>query len=251
MDFYFITSFINMIWQIFTILFVLYRFTSFFSMIYNFILFLGKLLKCVVYVKDQISLYISKKRGYSYLNTEEINGLNERPNNTLFSKIKNWVFRKKTSPNIPLYETRHSYVNLDISSEFVNQNNNTYTHKNYNSSQQSSRLDSDFDYHMNNMINSNYESSEFPLYKNVKSSIYPPTSSVNNSCISQSTQTIEDETVKPSNVNNSNVLLESQFLNRILHTFSYEKEMSESDNDSDSDSDSEFKRALLNSDNNI
>ena len=171
MDFYFLTSVINMFWQIFTILFVLYRFTSFFSMMYNFVLFLGKLLKGIVYVKDQISLYISRKRGYSYLSNDEINGLpNGRPNNSWFIKIKEWIFGKSRGPHIPLYETRTSYMNMNASSNFPERRDRDEI-----SSPRSSRNDVDFENHMNNMLNSNYESSEFYGNKNLRSSsFYPP-----------------------------------------------------------------------------
>jgi hypothetical protein len=111
MDFFFISSLINMIWQIFTILFVLYRFTSFFNMMYNFILFINKIFKGVFYIKDQITIYINKRRGYSYF-TE--NNMDEISNSqkSWFTKLKEWIFNKRSpSPNIPLFETRHSYFN--------------------------------------------------------------------------------------------------------------------------------------------
>ena len=116
MDFFFISSLINMIWQIFTILFVLYRFTSFFNMMYNFILFINKLFRGIFYIKNQITIYINKRRGYSYFTENDINGISNSQK-SWFTKLKEWIFNKRSpSPNIPLFETRHSYFN-SINSE--------------------------------------------------------------------------------------------------------------------------------------
>ena len=53
-DIYLINTVINIIWYIFSILFVLYKFTSFFKYIYNFGKFLGKLTQNIFYVKDLV-----------------------------------------------------------------------------------------------------------------------------------------------------------------------------------------------------
>lgn len=253
MDFYLLTSVINMFWQIFTILFVLYRFTSFFSMMYNFFLFLSKILKGVVYVKDQISLYISRKRGYSYLSNDEINGLpNGRPNNSWFTKIKEWVFRKSTDSHIPLYETRTSYMNMNASSNFPEREEV--------SSPRSSKNDFDFENHMNNMMNPNYQSSEFYGNKNLKSSIYPPQLDNRKSqsqpiessltptvpltpTVSKSSLTDANKTAnKPFNVDDSNMLFNSQFLIKMLQPFSSNEQIEKDENKD------ELEKALLNSD---
>lgn len=246
MDFYFITSFINMVWQIFTILFVLYRFTSFFSMMYNFILFLGKLLKGVVYIKDQVSRYIAKKRGYSYLSSEEINGLN-RHNESWFDKIKSWIFGKPRRTNIPLYETRTSFVHNVAESDFHPMS------PNHAISPRSSRPDLDFE---NTMMNSSqYESSEFYVNRNLRSSIYPPpphhSRSYSHPSIISTRETsppnkqeeiLQPKPQKPFNVENSNLLLNSHFLTKILQPFSSEEQ------DDSEDKKSELEKALLSSD---
>lgn len=270
MDFYFLTSLVNMFWQIFTILFVLYRFTSFFSMMYNFVLFLGKLLKGVFYVKDQIARYIAKKRGYSYLNEEELNGLHRR-NTSWYDKIKSWIFGNPRRTNIPLYETRTSFVhNMGESTIDFNA-----------MSPRSSRPDLDFEQNM--MNSSQYESSEFYMNKNLRnSSIYPPpqhrrTQSQPSSIYSEnihrgrqrensptysqvshvSIQTSSPNLVhpipqKPFNVEDSNLLLNSHFLTTILHPFSSretEKDVNDKDNNNDKDNrDEELEKALLSSD---
>jgi hypothetical protein len=228
---------------------------------YNFVLFLGKLLKGVVYVKDQISLYISRKRGYSYLSNDEINGLpNRRPTNSWFTKIKEWIFGKSRGPHIPLYETRHSYTNLGMSSEFPGTRERDEI-----SSPRSSRNDVDFENHMNNMMNSNYESSEFYANKNLRSSMYPPRPLTDHrrtqsqpSIIIPGPSIISESSIisppgpseelfnasktvnKPFNVDDSNMLFNSQFLIKMLQPFSSnEKENKEED---------ELEKALLNSD---
>lgn len=214
-------------------------------------LFLGKLLKGVVYIKDQISLYIARKRGYSYLSNDEINGLpTRRPNNSWFTKIKEWIFGKERRPHIPLYETRHSYANLGVSRDFTNNREET-------SSLRSSRPDFEFENHMNNMMNSNYESSEFNLHRNLRSSsIYPPPQhrrtqsqpSIKSSKYdSEITIPSPSPPSSPQNQNTfnveSNMLFNSQFITKILHPFSSENQTEKDDNKE------ELEKALLSSDN--
>lgn len=104
-DIYFVTAIINMFWQIFTILFVLYRFTSFFSMVINFVKFLGKLLQGIVYVKNHIRTYIT---GYTMVTSQ-----NDTSHKTTFQKCYEWIFGNTTpkTEELPLFETRMSYTN--------------------------------------------------------------------------------------------------------------------------------------------
>ncbi len=281
MDFYFLTSLVNMLWQIFTILFLLYRFTSFFSMMYNFMLFVGKLFKGLIYIKDQISLYISKRRGYSYLSEEEVSGLpsyrRQEPSffHKMYTKITDWIFGRNTRTNIPLYETRTSYIHnfgrtgLDRSeldrSEIDRDSRHSF-------SPRSSRADADFEAHIhNNMMNSNYESTEF-YRPYLSSSIYPPpqrrmsvpsnlkSSSVS---ISISTQTNAKTTdvntttetqhseAKPFDVQDSNVLFNSEFLTKILNPFHTQREQHNEEisqiviEEGNNDCSSEFEEELL------
>lgn len=247
MDFYFLTSLVNMLWQIFTILFVLYRFTSFFSMMYNFVLFLGKLLKGVYYIKDQVSRYIAKKRGYSYLSREELNGLPSRNNQSWYSKIKSWIFREPRRTNIPLYETRTSYIHNFGGSSNMHESND------FNAmSPRSSKPDLEFE---NTVMNSSQYESDFYMQRNLQSSIYPPPPpqhrrtqshpSISSRYESSITIPSENEVKaspkeKPFNVEDSNMLFNSQFLTKILHPFGQEE--------SNDNNDSELEKALLNSD---
>lgn len=232
MDFYFLTALINMLWQIFAVLFLLYRFTSFFSMIYNFTFFLRKILKGVLYVKDQASLYIIRKKGYSYRSNDETNERHNRlTTKSPVTKIKNWIFRKFKTPHIPLYETRTSYINMNMSSDFTEKQRHletlTHTPKN----------DRDFENHMNNMMNSNYESSQF-YDRNLKRSTYLPISHRR----TQSQPSLNPAvSITSENLNNDNdnILFNSQFLTKILHPFSHESE---------NETEDELKKALLNSD---
>ncbi len=120
-DFFLVSAIINTIWQIFTILFVLYKFTSFFSTIYNFILFLGRLFTRIKYVFEQISMYITKKRGYSFFHQNELSELPSQ-RRSWFSKL-----RSRDNDTKPFYETRTSFVssqfNVDLENAMTNQTN--------------------------------------------------------------------------------------------------------------------------------
>lgn len=99
-----VSTIINIIWSIFSMLFVLYKFTSFFSYIYNFGLFVCKITKGVFYIGDSIRTHV---------NTPP-------PNHSpgFFSKIKSkcheWFFgRSDQYQSIPLFQTRFSSANRD------------------------------------------------------------------------------------------------------------------------------------------
>ena len=106
---------------------------------------------------------------------------------------------------------------------------------------------------MNNMFNSNYESSEFYTNRNSIYQLPPPPQrrrtqsqpsvisiTVNES--HKSSEILSQQKSKPFNVNDSNMLFNSQFLTKMLHPFSNE-EIEKDDN-----KDSELEKALLNSD---
>ena len=65
MDIYFFSAITNLIWYAFTILFLLYRFTTFFSWSWNFLIFLGRLLTCFQWIGGKISyMYNYYYNGY-------------------------------------------------------------------------------------------------------------------------------------------------------------------------------------------
>lgn len=72
MDLYLFNTVINTLWYLFTILFVLYKFTSFFSYVYNFVRFLGKLWSGINWCKNHMVTYINKKSGYYEINNQSI-----------------------------------------------------------------------------------------------------------------------------------------------------------------------------------
>ena len=110
-DLYLFTTVINLIWYIFTIIFVLYKYTAFFGYIYNFVKFGGKLASGVWST-------------YNYLNTRRNNydiesGItNNNTKKSVFTRCKNYIIKnynyyyKKAFPvnevNIPLFETNYS-----------------------------------------------------------------------------------------------------------------------------------------------
>ena len=104
-DLYLFNTIVNTIWYIFTILFVLYRFTSLFSYMYNFSRFCGKLFTGV----HHIYTYTKNTNRYQNIDTDIESQL--RPKNT-FQKFKEMCKKKwyqlfnKSSPEVILkYET--------------------------------------------------------------------------------------------------------------------------------------------------
>ena len=113
----------NTISAIFTLLFILYRFTNLFSYVIGFIKFCGKLMKGVFYIKNKLSF--GDYRPYIVVNSEEDNydinssdNDNDNDNNSIFNKARKYIsnayyyiFPKKKEYNIlPVYEMRESYI---------------------------------------------------------------------------------------------------------------------------------------------
>jgi len=86
-DIYLIQTILNICWYIFSIIFVLYKFTSFFSYIFNFIKFLGKITQVFVYLKDQIVSFFQKRRNQYVSRTNESETFVER-----FKKGVRYIF---------------------------------------------------------------------------------------------------------------------------------------------------------------
>lgn len=230
-------------------------------------LFLGKLLKGVVYIKDQINLYIARRRGYSYLSNDEINGLpsNRTRQPSLYTKVTDWIFGRNTRTNIPLYETRTSYINMNRSQDNITRDSPTPTPL----SPRSSHADTDFERHMqSDMMNS----TEFYKPRSMmNSSLYPPpppqnmnssmnvsnqsiNESMNVSSIYTQTDTLpkQESSSKPFNVEDSNLLLNSQFLTNMLQPFQSQKLEEEKveinidyEYDENEENDKEFEEELL------
>jgi len=95
-DLYLFNTIINTIWYIFTVLFVLYRFTSFFNYIYNFIKFCSKLFSGVSYLINKVNAYINYPNNYTYSSLES--QTNTQP--TFLQRCKTYIksfFYKPTS----------------------------------------------------------------------------------------------------------------------------------------------------------
>jgi hypothetical protein len=110
-DIYFVNTIFNIIWYVFSILFVLYKFTSFFSYIYNFGKFLGQLTQGVFYVKDRVVQFTEHRRN------QYITRPSTPSQQSFFSRIKNkftsyfWGERVKSDIEMPIY-TRVSDVSF-------------------------------------------------------------------------------------------------------------------------------------------
>jgi hypothetical protein len=149
-------------------------------MLYNFTKFVRRLFKGLIYIKDRISLYITKHSRYSYVNRHENENTNQTTFQKIYNNIKRWL-NKTPNTTIPLYETRESYIdnldNLDNLDNFDNRveveiDDMHSTHSTHDTHISSSIHDTDFEYHLSNMLNSNYESSI--IFNQSSSSRYPP-----------------------------------------------------------------------------
>jgi hypothetical protein len=129
MDLYLFNTIINTIWYLFTILFVLYRFTSFFSYIYNFSKFCYKLWNGIVYLIEQVNTYLKKRRGYIYLDDNEhdvdllLPDQNQRHKSIMqhikesFSNTYNSIYNRFFKPKIIPSKTNTD--NLHISNDSI------------------------------------------------------------------------------------------------------------------------------------
>lgn len=112
-DLLLLNTVLNIVWYAFTSLFLLYKFTSFFSYMYNFAKFSGKVLSGGAYICSRLYMRIR------YPSTTEPL-LNESSRNSIFSKVKSFFgFKNHTENNteniqeevLPLYETQSSLEN--------------------------------------------------------------------------------------------------------------------------------------------
>ena len=117
-DIYFVNSVINIIWYIFSILFVLYKFTSFFTYIYNFGKFLGKLTQNIFYVKDRVVEFTEQRRNQYITRPLQPSQVSQVKSQNLFTRMKNNVVnyfwgpqKQETEMELPMY-TRISDVSF-------------------------------------------------------------------------------------------------------------------------------------------
>ena len=108
-DLYLFNTIINTIWYLFTLLFVLYKFTSLFSYGYNFLRFCGKLFNSLYYVYDRITIYIKRRNGYEYVeNLESQNNSNPQPK-TLLQSCKTYLSKQYDHIYYKVFGKRNNY----------------------------------------------------------------------------------------------------------------------------------------------
>lgn len=164
-DLYLFNTIINTIWYIFTILFVLYKFTSFFSYMYNFVKFCGKIFTWIKYFYDQIIIYLQKKKGYKYTLLNDLESQTTQQNQTYFQKIKDNIWKQYIKFKLYLgfsHIQRPSHINHGIPLTETISNSNIKNESYYNSSE--------IDYFNNNIDNLNESSMLFDINHNIDNS---------------------------------------------------------------------------------
>ena len=171
-DLYLFNTIVNTIWYIFTILFVLYRFTSFFSYIYNFVRFCGKLFVGVKYVYDQIKMYIRRRSGYINLNSNDIEAQTEfilpdqnTRHKTMFETFKASVVKKYNYYYYMIFGKQNTHTNTNTNTPrnvIPLVETTTSSHNNLRSFTRHSEQDL-FDKHINELC-ANNSSIEFDNY---------------------------------------------------------------------------------------
>jgi hypothetical protein len=182
-------------------LFLLYKFTSFFTYIYNFGKFLGKLTQGILYIKNRTSLFLKNRRN-EYVNVET----NQTTHNkSILTRIKNkfvnyiWGNKNKTEV-LPLYETRVSNISFKKSS----------------CSGQEDRIY--FENHINNlMMESTASCNQEPEVENSEYKYYLDTSYQSQE--SKNTKEYKEEIENQVENENSNLLLESNFIKEKLNGY--------------------------------
>ncbi len=237
---YLYNTIINTVWYIFTILFVLYKFTSFFSYIYNFIKFCGKIFTWIKYAYDQIKIYLQKKKAYKYTLLNDLESQNTQQKKTYFQKIKENVWKiyikyklylgfshvqpqTNITHGIPLTE---NISNSNIKNEsYYNSSEQDYFNNYIDDLDKSSIL---FDYSSNttiednNISNNHFQSNDINMFQSNDNNMFQSvnlsnTISLNKNYNIDSHTSILNTLYKkpvehPYNVNNSNLLLDSNFI---------------------------------------
>lgn len=148
-DFALINFIFNLISYFFGVLFILYKFTSFFTLAFNFFKFCGGFFSKLYYIGEQMKLYFVKKNNYSIIDEH----INEK---SFSGRIKNWfnkiIGRKNTqSMFIPLFETYDNYND--------NYNdNNTHSNVQFKSMYESDIFESDIEIDIESDIESDIKS---------------------------------------------------------------------------------------------
>jgi len=179
-DLLLLNTVLNIVWYAFTSLFLLYKFTSFFSYMYNFAKFSGKVLSGGAYICSRLYMRIR------YPSTTEPL-LNESSRNSIFSKVKSFFGFKNNIENttqntqdevLPLYETQSSLENQwsrRHSSNFMHSSRYSDLQPKFNNSTSSGHISEAIlgDYNCRPLSNSNVQNlNSFPPWE-TSSSILP------------------------------------------------------------------------------
>jgi hypothetical protein len=262
---YLFNTIINTIWYLFTILFVLYKFTSFFSYIYNFIKFCGKLFTWIKYLYDEIIIYLQKKRGYKYTLLNDLESQRTQQNKTYFQKIKANIWKtyikfklylgfsqtqppSQTTHGIPLTENvsnsnikNESYYNSseqEYFNNYIDDLNKSSILFNYHNDRTIEDSDISNNFENSENISNNFEfnnymqSNDSNMFQSINLSNYNSNiiSSKKNYNIDSHTSilnTLYEKPIEhPYNVDNSNLLFDSNF---IFNTIKQTKRQNEND----------------------
>lgn len=123
MDIYLLSTITNIVWYIFTILFVLYRFTTFFSWIWNFLIFLGNLMSVFKWLGNKINYIYNYYKGYrqpfenSFIDDNPYEPLLDKNEKSMIMKVKDNIMNYipnswfKNKEDNELYELHISELN--------------------------------------------------------------------------------------------------------------------------------------------
>ena len=235
MDIFIISAFLNTVWYIITLLVLLYKFTSIFSYIYNFAKFTGTLYSFVSNTCHNLYSYIRQKRGYIKIGSDETEYILPQNRNDIdvnselseeetpasfFEKSVNYIsdtythwsnkiFGKNTSSN---YIPEIEHISIDVIKDNKDNKNNKHTHI----------LSKNVLEHLDQSYNSEYYNSKDYNLMDFNSRAYNNSSFINNfdngkkNSYQESTKYERD-----SFMSDSNLLLESTFINQNLNVKMY------------------------------
>ena len=238
-DIYLINTVINIIWYIFSILFVLYKFTSFFSYIYNFGKFLGRLTQGLFYIKNRILEFIEQRENQYITRPTSVQS------QSIFTRIKNKITcyfwgEPKEQVVLPMY-TRVSDGSFDLQNKkkdlhFENCINELMTPSNTSSfvsidlsnskNKKPNNYDSNYEsyfynnYHTSNISHENIDNelcvSETDLF--IKKDIESEPKIINTGYLENNNYNYNENVKQRFNIEDSNMLFNSNFIKNTLNS---------------------------------
>lgn len=166
MDIYLFSAITNIIWYAFTILFLLYRFTTFFSWIWNFLIFMSNLVSCFKWLGNKMTyIYQYYYKGYRPpfdLEENPYEPLLDKNEKSMIMRVKDnivgflppsWINKKED--NEELYELYISELNTVPK---FTKKSKSQTHTNFEHVYFNSNMDMQFSTEWTSSLNSNSES---------------------------------------------------------------------------------------------